>query len=103
MYKFVCYLAIDKERVVLILRSLSFYIIIAATSISRAHLQFGFATGPIFFDHLACTGDEERILNCPHITGPLMCDHTADVGVQCYGIIIQYVVTTSTLINYFKW
>ena len=49
--------------------------------------RFGGGLGPIFLDQLACSGDEQRVLDCNSIQGVHMCDHTQDAGVRCIGII----------------
>ncbi len=49
-------------------------------------MRFGLATGPIFLEHLSCSGKEESVLECPRgVLGLHQCDHTEDAGVQCYG------------------
>ena len=59
---------------------------VGATPISREKLLFGALFGPIFLDYLACTGTEEAIVNCSHITAPLDCDQSMnDVGIKCFG------------------
>ena len=43
-------------------------------------------TGPIVLDDLLCTGDESRLVDCPHRgLGVHNCDHSKDVGVRCIG------------------
>ena len=62
-----------------------------ATSFTRAHVRFGLVSGPIFLEHLSCSGNENNILECPRgVLGLHQCDHTNLAGVQCYGIIILY-------------
>ena len=46
--------------------------------------QFGQGSGPIFFNNLACEGNEPSILHCPrNPTGQHNCSHSQDVGVVC--------------------
>ena len=52
----------------------------------RSTLNFGQASGPIFLENLACSGDESTVFDCPRgVLGLHHCDHSQDVGVQCYG------------------
>ncbi|XP_064384592.1 deleted in malignant brain tumors 1 protein-like isoform X4 [Halichondria panicea] len=47
---------------------------------------FGAGTGPIFLDNLACSGDEETLLQCDFYSrsvGLHDCLHSQDVGVTC--------------------
>ena len=46
--------------------------------------HFGQGSGPIFFDDLACKGNENSILFCPRKPiGQHNCSHSQDVGVFC--------------------
>ena len=46
--------------------------------------RFGQGSGPIFFDDLACRGNESSILHCPgDPIGQHNCSHSEDVGVIC--------------------
>ena len=41
-------------------------------------------TGQIVLDDLDCTGNESRLIDCPHRgLGRHDCDHTDDAGVRC--------------------
>lgn len=45
---------------------------------------FGLGTGPIFLDEIGCTGNETRLLDCPHDgAGIYNCLHFEDIGVRC--------------------
>ena len=44
---------------------------------------FGKGTGKILLNNVDCTGNELRLLDCPHVEGS-DCDHTEDVGISCY-------------------
>ena len=51
---------------------------------SRHSASFGQGTGPILLDDVGCTGNEARLLNCPHIgIGVHNCGHHEDAGVVC--------------------
>ena len=53
----------------------------------RRSTAFGHVTGPIFFDNLACSANDEILLDCPHSVIH-HCDHSQDVGVQCFGMTV---------------
>ena len=58
---------------------------------------FGEGAGPIFWDDVRCTGSEQRLEECPHLTTPqgsTDCIHNEDVGVTC-----QPLPTTSPLMT----
>ena len=45
---------------------------------------YGQGTGPIWLEELACSGSEDRIIDCSHPPlGTHNCDHIHDVGVIC--------------------
>ena len=44
--------------------------------------SFGSGTGPIVLDNLRCTGEETRLVECPH-TKAHNCHHIEDVGLAC--------------------
>ena len=47
---------------------------------------FGQGTGDIILDDLSCTGDETRLVDCPHRgVGLNNCGHHNDAGVVCAG------------------
>ena len=44
----------------------------------------GGGTGPIFLDRVACSGNEERLIDCRHREfGVHSCNHRYDAGVFC--------------------
>jgi deleted-in-malignant-brain-tumors protein 1 len=46
--------------------------------------QFGQGTGPIFASNFLCSGQESRLLDCPHSQIPSSsCTHYYDVGIKC--------------------
>lgn len=47
-------------------------------------IQYGEGTGPILLSGLSCTGDEDRLVDCPRdaVTSN-GCDHSDDAGVHC--------------------
>jgi len=47
---------------------------------------FGQGTGPIFYDDLGCTGEENRLVECSHSgVGQHNCGHFEDASVRCTG------------------
>ena len=58
-----------------------FLLCIDATAFSRAH--FGQGSGAILLDNVACTGLEERLVNCPYDRHTADCYHYEDAGVRC--------------------
>ena len=48
------------------------------------YASFGQGTGLIFLDYLRCTGNESRLIDCPHRgIGYHSCSHMEDAGVVC--------------------
>lgn len=40
--------------------------------------------GPIFLDNLMCTGQESRLVDCPHADFEMnRCNHVQDAGLSC--------------------
>ena len=55
--------------------------------------SYGPGTGPILFDEIQCTGEEEGIQYCLH--GGLKnhdCEHSEDAGVDCAGLCACFAV-----------
>ncbi|XP_022087751.1 deleted in malignant brain tumors 1 protein-like [Acanthaster planci] len=51
---------------------------------SSALVSYGSGTGPILLDDLMCTGQEEKLEDCPHAgVGNHNCSHYEDAGVEC--------------------
>ena len=44
---------------------------------------FGQGSGPILLDDVACTGSENRLVDCPYDTYTSDCGHSQDAGVYC--------------------
>ena len=50
--------------------------------------EFAVLGGPIWLDHVLCTGNESSLLDCSHSgIGEIStdCDHYHDFGVRCLG------------------
>ena len=60
---------------------------------------FGRGTGPIFWDDVRCTGSEQRLEECPHVTtlqGSRDCIHDEDVGITCQPLPATTLPPTTT-------
>ena len=55
--------------------------------IARKTAYYGQGAGPIRLDNVECSGTEQNLIDCPHITNH-NCAHSKDAGVDCPGIII---------------
>ena len=58
---------------------------------------FGQGSGPIFWDDVQCTGTEQRLEDCSHLSTPAGsedCIHDEDVGVACQPPVEAPVETT---------
>ena len=44
---------------------------------------FGRGSGAIVLDNVACTGSEQRLINCPYDSHTADCSHSQDAGVRC--------------------
>ena len=55
-----------------------------AGAVSYISAFFGQDVGPIHLDDVQCIGNENRLLDCPHITAH-NCAHNEDAGVACSG------------------
>jgi len=53
-----------------------------ATAYSSA--AFGRGSGPILIDNVACTGRENRLIDCTFDNNTGDCSHSEDAGVRCY-------------------
>lgn len=52
--------------------------------VSTRQIHYGEGTGPIWLSGLDCTGDEDRLVDCPHdAVVSDNCDHLDDAGVRC--------------------
>ena len=52
-----------------------------ATAFSSAH--FGQGSGAIVLDNVACTGLEEKLVDCPYDRHTADCYHYEDAGIRC--------------------
>ena len=55
---------------------------VVATAYSSA--AFGRGSGPILIDNVACTGRENRLIDCTFDNHTGDCSHSEDAGVRCY-------------------
>ena len=55
--------------------------------IARKTAYYGQGAGSIRLDNVECSGTEQNLIDCPHITNH-NCAHSKDAGVDCPGIII---------------
>ena len=60
----------------------SLNIVFSADSLARGNAFFSQGTTPIVFDDVACSGSEQRLIDCPY-TSLHNCDHSEDAGVEC--------------------
>ena len=51
-------------------------------AIAYQRARFGRGTGPILMDDVACSGSEDRLIDCDH-TAEHNCIHFEDAGVRC--------------------
>ena len=59
---------------------------------------FGQGSGPIWMDGTNCSGNEERLVDCPfNGFGSHDCSHTEDAGVVCAGGTAAPTMSTTTL------
>ena len=65
---------------------LKYYYALCSDAIPLQSASFGEATGSIYLDSVACTGEELDLLQCQASpVGVHNCDHTEDAGVRCGG------------------
>ena len=61
-------------------------IIAAMNATVKVNAAYGPGTGPIFLDRVNCTGQEDRLLNCPSSLPEInSCNHNQDASVECGG------------------
>ena len=48
-----------------------------------SNARFGRGSGAILLDDVACTGTEERLVNCPYDSHTGDCFHYEDAGIRC--------------------
>ena len=53
-------------------------------ALSYSSAYFGQGSGPIQLDNVQCSGNEQNLLNCTHLTVH-NCGHYEDAGVACPG------------------
>ena len=51
---------------------------------------FGVGRGPILYNEVSCTGNEEAFLDCTASSGDGMCTHAQDAGVECAATIGEF-------------
>lgn len=49
-----------------------------------SNAAFGQGSGAIVLDNVACTGSEERLINCPYDSHTGDCYHSQDASVRCF-------------------
>ena len=65
-----------------------------------ARAIYGEGTGPIYYDDVACTGSEARLVNCSHSGfGIHNCQHSEDAGVECSTTKSQLISDLSTYVT----
>lgn len=47
--------------------------------------RFSSGAGPIFIDNSACSGNENRLFDCPYDMHTADCTHAEDAGLRCSG------------------
>ena len=57
---------------------------------------FGEGLGPILLDDLACSGEEQSLLECTLRIGTHLCDHSEDAGVRCEGKLHIFIARRTT-------
>ena len=55
-------------------------------AIAFSNAVFGRGSGAIVLDNVACTGSEQRLMNCPYDSHTADCSHSQDAGVRCPNI-----------------
>ena len=55
-----------------------------AGAVAYIRARFGPGTGPIHLDNVHCGGNEQKLLDCNHLTID-NCVHSKDAGVACPG------------------
>ena len=66
---------------------------INAGAIAHSSAEYGAGSGRINMDNVACSGDEDALVNCTY-SPDHNCDHSEDAGVECHGAGSEF--------NYFK-
>ena len=60
--------------------------------------RFGRGSGAILLDNVACTGTEERLVNCPYDSHTGDCFHSEDAGIRCPTITRTYELQDSLIL-----
>ena len=63
---------------------------INAEAIAHSSAEYGAGSGRINMDNVACTGDEDALVNCTY-SPDHNCDHSEDAGVECHGTGSEYI------------
>ena len=66
--------------------------------VASRQIHYGGGTGPIWLSHLDCTGDEDKLVDCPRdAVVSSSCDHSHDAGVHCTDEILPKFTQTGEL------
>ena len=63
---------------------------INAGAIAHSSAEYGAGSGRINMDNVACTGDEDALVNCTY-SPDHDCDHSEDAGVECHEAGSEYI------------
>ena len=63
-----------------------FFFVHTTDAMAFSNARFGRGSGAILLDNVACTGSEERLINCPYDSHTGDCFHSEDAGIRCPSI-----------------